>query len=556
MGTGTLGLLNLIGGVAVLLWGLRMVRTGAMRALGGSLRTTIKKSTRNRFLAALTGAGMTAMVQSSTAVVLLISSFASRGLIKTGPALATVLGADVGTTIVAQILSFDLSFLSPLCAVLGLVMHMTSTTKVTKNIARVILGLAFMLIALQQIVGASSPMRESVLIQQLISALNDELLLAMIIAAVMTWLSHSSLAMVLLIMSLASSGDVPIDLALVLILGINVGGTLPALSATLGGEVEGRRVAIGNLLFRLTGALLAFPLLDFVAPLLADFEAAPARQIANFHMLFNIVLAFSFILLTDAMARFVERLLPKPIQTQAHGDMPLKPIYLNDDYETDVGHGLSNAAREALRMGDVVHRMLSLSLDAFKGIDPLVIRTIAKLDDDVDRLNEAIKFYVTDLSRSKMSLDDSERCMTIVNYVTNLEHIGDLVDRNLMELATVKQKKNLQFSKEGEAEIDVLHERLIGNLQLSFNLFLSQDEAVAEQLLSEKRSFRDAQIEATQRHFLRLQNGTVESMETSSIHMDLLRDFKQINSHITALSYSILETDSGGLLLLENSAAQ
>jgi len=301
MGTGTLGLLNLIGGVAILLWGLRMVRTGAMRAMGGSLRTAIKKSTRNRFLAALSGAGMTALVQSSTAVVLLISSFASRGLIKTGPALATVLGADVGTTVVAQILSFDLSFLSPLCAVVGLVMHMTATTKLVKNIGRVLLGLAMMLIALQQIVGASSPMRESDLIQQLINALQDELLLAMIIAAVMTWLSHSSLAMVLLVMSLAASGDVPTGLAFVLILGINVGGTLPALSATLGGEVEGKRVAVGNLLFRLSGALLAFPLIELVSPLLADFEAAPARQIANFHMMFNIILAATFIFLTDAI---------------------------------------------------------------------------------------------------------------------------------------------------------------------------------------------------------------------------------------------------------------
>jgi len=556
MGTGTLGLLNLIGGVAVLLWGLRMVRTGAMRALGGNLRTAIKKTTKNRFLAALSGAGMTALVQSSTAVVLLISSFASRGLIKTGPALATVLGADVGTTIVAQILSFDLSFLSPLCAVVGLVMHMTSTTKITKNIGRVLIGLALMLIALQQIVGASSPMRESELIQQLINALQDELLLAMIIAAVMTWLSHSSLAMVLLVMSLAASGDVPTGLAFVLVLGINVGGTLPAISATLGGEVEGKRVAVGNLLFRLSGALLAFPLLELVGPMLAEFEASPARQIANFHMMFNIVLAMTFIFLTDAMARFVERLLPKPVGVENSADMPLKPIYLDHDDTNSVSHGLNNAAREALRMGDVVHRMMTMSIDAFKSHDPTTINVIAKLDDDVDRLNEAIKFYVTDLSRSKMSLDDSERCMTIVNYVTNLEHIGDLIDRNLMELAAEKQKKNLKFSKEGEEEIDVLHERLIGNLQLSFNLFLTQDEALAEQLLSEKRSFRDAQIAATQRHLVRLQNGTIESMETSSIHMDLLRDFKQINSHITALSYSILETDGGAVLLLENSAAQ
>lgn len=554
MGAGTLGLFNLIGGVAVLLWGLRMVRTGAMRALGGQLRMAIRRSTTNRFTAALTGAGLTAIVQSSTAVVLLIASFASRGLIKTGPALATVLGADVGTTIVAQILSFDLSFLSPLCVTLGLIIFMTAQRKGTRNVGRILLGLGLMLLALKQIVGASSPMRESELIQQLISALQDELLLAMVLAMIMTWLSHSSLAMVLLVMSLAASGHVPVDLALVLVLGINVGGTLPAISATVGGALEGRWVAVGNLMFRITGALLTFPLLDIVAPYLADFESAPARQIANFHTLFNVALALTFILFTETMARMVERFLPRPAIDPNAPDQPMKPIYLNEDQVDNTGQALANASREALRMGDVVYRMLELSIGAFKTRDPLAIKAIERMDDDVDCLNEAIKFYATEISRGAVSHEESARCMTIVHYVTNLEHVGDLVDRNLMELAAAKQKKGLEFSGEGQEDVDVLHERLMANLQMSFNLFLSQDEELATELLSEKRAFRDAQIAAGQRHFERLRKGKAESMETSAIHMDLLRDFKQINSHITALSYSILEADGFGTMSYEAGA--
>ncbi|MBL4614645.1 MAG: Na/Pi cotransporter family protein [Magnetovibrio sp.] len=546
MGAGTLGLFNLIGGVAALLWGLRMVRTGAMRALGGQLRLAIRRSTSNRFTAALTGAGLTALVQSSTAVVLLIASFASRGLIKTGPALATVLGADVGTTVVAQVLSFDLSFLSPLCVTVGLIIFMMAQRKGTRNIGRILLGLGLMLLALKQIVGASSPMRESELIQQLISALQDELLLAMVLAIIMTWLSHSSLAMVLLVMSLAASGHVPVDLALVLVLGINVGGTLPAISATVGGALEGRWVAVGNLLFRVTGALLAFPLLDFVGPYLAEFESAPARQIANFHTLFNVALALSFIMFTEVMARLVERFMPRPAFDPNAPDQPMQPLYLNEDQVGNIGQALANASREALRMGDVVYRMLELSIEAFKSHDVTSIKAIERMDDDVDRLNEAVKFYATEISRGKLTRRESERCMTIVHYVTNLEHVGDLIDRNLMELAAVKQKKGLGFSGEGQHDIDVLHERLMANLQMSFNLFLSQDEGLATELLSEKRAFRDAQIDACQRHFERLRRGTAESMETSAIHMDLLRDFKQINSHITALSYSILDVGGRG----------
>lgn len=541
MGTGTIALFNLVGGVALLLWGLRMVRTGAMRALGGKLRSALKRSTSNRFSAALTGAGLTTLVQSSTAVVLLIASFASRGMMPTGPALATVLGADVGTTIVAQILSFDLSFLSPLCLTLGLVVFLLSGRKATRNVGRVLIGLGLMLLALRLIVDASSPMRDSNLMRQMILALQGEMLLAMILAAFMTWLSHSSLAMVLLVMSLASSGHVPVDLAFVLVLGINVGGTLPAMTATLGGPLEGRWVAVGNLMFRLTGVLLTFPLLAVVAPVLADFEVAPARQVVNFHTLFNVALAVTFIFFTGPMARFVENFMPKPPVDPNAPDQPLRPVYLNDDPLGDVSQALANASREALRMGDVVYRMLELSLDAFKKNDPQTVKAIGRMDNDVDRLNDAIKFYATEISRGSLSRDESERCMGIVHYVTNLEHVGDLIDRNLMELAVAKQKKKLQFSSEGQDDIDALHERLMANLQLSFNLFLSQDEDLAAELLSEKRSFRDAQIAANQRHLERLRKGKTESMETSAIHMDLLRDFKQINSHITSLSYSILE---------------
>lgn len=538
LGTGTLAVLKLLGGVAFLLWGLRMVRTGATRALGGNLRRLAARAAGNRVTALMSGMGLAMLVQSSTAVVLLVAAFAARGTLGVVPGMAMALGADVGTTVAAQVLSFDLGVLGPILAFIGVVLFASLSDKRGRNIGRILIGLALMLLALKLIVAASSPMREAAVIQALIAALAGEPLLAVVLAALLTWLSHSSLAMVLLVMSLATAGQVPVSLAVVLVLGINLGGTLPAIVATLGGGAIGRRVALGNLVFRLVGVVVLLPLLDPIQALLSQIDADPARQVANMHTLFNLVVAAVFIFLLTPMATLAARLLPV---TPAQSAAEVTPLYLDQARRSAPSSALSSAAREASRMGDVVFEMLSASLKAFDTDDPEVVKAIERMDDTVDQLNEAIKFYLTDISRQPLSEAESHRCMQIFNFVINIEHIGDIIDKNLMDLAARKLKRKVVFSREGAQEIARLHARLVDNLQLSLTLFMSLDEDLAEQMLAEKKAFRDREREATERHLDRLRRGYAESIETSAIHLDLLRDFKRINSHITALAYTVLE---------------
>lgn len=543
LGTGTTGLLNVLGGVALLLWGLRMVRTGAIRALGPHLRLAVARATGNRVTASLTGAALTALVQSSTAVVLLATSFAGRGLLTTAAGLAVVLGADVGTTLVAQVLSIDLGPLGPALALTGFATFSIAESKAWRNGGRILLGLALVLIALDLIVAGSAPVRQSELMQQVIAALGDEPLLALLLGAGLTWISHSSIAMVLLLISLAGAGEMPLTVAYLLVLGVNLGGPLPALMANLGGSPEGRRIAIGNLGFRLVGVFLGLALLPVIEPAVAALQAHPSRQIANFHMLFNIALALIFLPLIGPAARLAVRLVPPPPAEDGTG--PIQPLYLREDQITDVPHALNNATREALRMGDLVFGMLDASITPFRQREASLIKTIERTDDDVDRLNEAIKLYLTEVSRQPLSAEDSRRCMAIFSFVTNLEHIGDIIDRNLMALAERKEKRSLAFSEEGRREIERLHGRLVDNFQTALNVFVSGETEMAEQLLAEKRLYREQEFRATQRHLDRLRAGYTESIETSAIHLDLLRDFKRINSHITAVVYPVLKPGTG-----------
>lgn len=303
-------MLTVIGGVALLLWGTRMVRTGFQRAYGADLRRAIQVSTRNRFLAFLAGVGVTAVLQSSTATALLITSFATRSLIATAPALAVMLGADVGTTLVVQVLSFDVGWLAPLLILVGVVAFMAGRRTRQRDIGRVFIGLGLMLLALKLIVVASGPIREAEAVQSVVAALAQEPLLALLIASLLAWLAHSSLAMVLLIMSLALTATVPLTLAFLLILGANLGGAVPPMIMTLREAASARQVPVGNFLFKLVGCLVALPLIDFLAPHVAAFDPDPARQVANFHTAFNLCLAIVFIGLTNAMATACARLLP------------------------------------------------------------------------------------------------------------------------------------------------------------------------------------------------------------------------------------------------------
>jgi phosphate:Na+ symporter len=535
---GTLVLLDLMGGVALLLWGLHMVQSGILRAFGSDLRWLLSNALRNRFAAFGAGLVLTAILQSSTATALMTSSFAADGLVALMPALALMLGANVGTTLIVQVLSFNVAAASPVLFVAGLIAFHTGGGRV-RDLGRVAIGLGLMLLALHILLDSLAPAEHAPVVRTLLGAVTGDPLLCIAIAAALTWAAHSSVAVVLLVMSLAYSNFITPAAALALVLGANLGSAInPVFEGTNRNDPASLRLPLGNLANRLVGVLLIAPFLHPIAAFAVSLQPDAAKLTAEFHMAFNIALALLFIGPLDGVAWLLTRLLPD----RKKAVDPAAPRYLDENALDTPSLALADAARETLHMGDIVEVMLRQVMTALKTNDREIAAAVSRMDNAVDKLDEAIKLYVTKLTRGALDERDGRRAMEIISFTINLEHIGDIIDKNLSELAAKKIKRKLQFSREGGDEIEAFHGRILQSLKLAFVVFMSGNAADARKLIAEKAELRSIEIAAAERHLERLREGRPETLETTSLHLDVLRDLKRIHSHICSVAYPVLET--------------
>jgi phosphate:Na+ symporter len=530
-------LLNLLAGVALLVWGTHIVRTGILRIWGGDLRRFLRESVSNRYAAFAAGLGITALIQSSTATAVMVASFVGQGLIATAPALAVMLGADVGTALMTLVFSFDLSWLSPLLIFLGVTLFMRRESSQIGRFGQILIGLGLIILALQLIVLAAQPLTKGAGVKVIFGSLTGDVLLDMLVAAVFTMLSYSSLAVVLLTATLAASKVISIHVALGLVLGANLGSGVLAMLTTLTSSPEARRVTLGNLLFRLLGCIIIVPLLPYIEELFASMPLDDAQITVYFHLLFNVVIAVGFLFFTEKIARVAERLLP----ARPAADDPAKARYLDTSALDTPKLAIGNAAREAMRLADFIEQMLNGMLAVLKTNDRVLAEKIRKMDDIVDDLYTAIKLYLTQVSREALDEKEGRRWADIVSFTINMEQVGDIVERVVTDLEERKIEKGRSFSAAGMQEICDLHGRLIANLRLGMSVFLHGDLASAQQLLAEKVLFRDLERAYADSHIERLSINTLQSIETSSLHLDLISDLKRINSHICSIAYPILE---------------
>jgi phosphate:Na+ symporter len=535
---GTIVLLDLMGGVALLLWGLHMVQTGMLRAFGPQLRRVLSNALSNRFAAFLAGLGLTAILQSSTATGLMTASFAAQGLVELVPALAIMLGANVGTTLIVQVLAFNVADVAPALFVVGLIAFRGGGRRWLKDAGRIAIGLGLMLLSLHILLDTIAPAEDAPRIRILLGAITGDPVLSILIGAAMTWAAHSSVATVLLVMSLAYSQFVSPAAAMALVLGANLGSAVnPVVEGVQRGDPATYRLPVGNLLNRLVGVMLFVPFLQRIADVLPGFVPNMAQMTAEFHVAFNVVLAIIFIGLLDPLASLLIKALPDNKRSVD----PFAPRYLDESALETPSLALANAARETLRMGDVVETMLRQVMVAIMTNNRQLAAEVSRMDNMVDHLDEAIRIYLIKLTRGSLDEREGSRAMEIISFAINLEHAGDILDKNLCELAAKKTKRNLQFSDEGTAELAAFHKQILESLGIAFGVFMSGDAAQAQHLLAEKSRLRNAERSAAEHHLARLREGRPETMETTSLHLDVLRDLKRIHSHICSVAYPVLE---------------
>jgi phosphate:Na+ symporter len=535
-------LLNLLAAISLLVWGTHLVRAGILRVFGANLRNMLAQSLSNRWAALIAGLGITALVQSSTATALIVSSFVGQGLVSLPLALAVMLGADVGTSLMAVVLSFDLSWLSPLFILVGVVLFLTRQSTPVGRFGRVLIGLGLMLLALRLVASSTEIMTQSPAVKALLGSISTDLMLEITVGTFLAVVSYSSLAIVLLTATMAASGLVPLEPALGLVLGANLGSGLLAVLTTLRSVVEVRQVPLGNFMFKAIGVLIAAPFVGLWLRHVRPYVSESATMVVLFHLSFNLFVALLFVGFTRPMANLVALWLPKPDRSLVNG----RPHHLDPSALETPSLAISCAAREALHQADVVETMMVGMLAVIRNNDLKLAQELRQLDDTVDELYSAIKYYLTKISREALGDEESRRWTDIISFTINMEQIGDIVERILIDVEDKKIKKGRSFSEAGMAEICELHARLVDNLRLGMSVFLNGSVRDAQKLLEEKARFRDLERAYASTHLTRLTGNTVQSIETSSLHIDLISDLKRINSHICSIAYPIL--DSAGAL--------
>ena len=525
-------LLDLAGSVALLLWGVHMVQTGVERAFGPELRQVLRTHLRNRLAAMASGLALTAVLQSSTATGLMVAGLSAAGAIGLESGLAVMLGANIGTTLIVQILSFDVAAIAPGLILIGVVAFRRANQPRTRDLGRVSIGLGLMLFALQQLVTASTGITDSPLLSQALRPLASTPVLATLLAAALTWAAHSSVAIVLLIGSLSAKGVIPLALAIALVAGANLGTAVNPLIEGAGSNPTARRVPLGNLITRCVGCAVTLPLLDQIVAVFHTVGVTPARAVADFHTWFNVALAVVFLPLTGPFAALLRRLQP----AREEADDPGRPRYLDQAALNSPPLAIAAAAREALRMADWLEAMLREAAESVRSADRRRISQVRRQDDILDKLNSAIGAYLGNLEPEALSAEDERRAAEILTFITNLESAGDALDRTVLAPLTRRLKRGLPFNEGERAESGRILERLAGTTRAAAAVFLTEDARSARALVEEKEAFRALEAATTAR-----QLGQPRP-NTPAVQIDLLYGLKQINSHlVAAAAYPILE---------------
>jgi phosphate:Na+ symporter len=533
-------IISLFGGILLLLYGIKLLNDGLQNAAGSKIRSLLRSLTSNRFSAVGGGAFLTGLIQSSSATSVMLVGFVSAGLMNFRQTLAVILGADIGSTVTVQLIAFHVYDYAILLIGIGLVFTLYAKKAFHRNVGQGVLGFGFVFLSLKLMIDGIAPLQGNELFRQVFIALSNMPIVGIVLSAGLTALIHSSAATMGIALVLAKRGMIPLDAAIHIILGANIGTCATALIASMRSPVEARRVAWAHVFFKLFGVLLFLPFLGLFQTLVTETTPDFTRQIANANSLFNIIVAVLFLPIIGPFAKLITKLVPEKEEEKKFG-----PLYLDEHVLTTPSLALGQATREVLRASDIVREMLIDVVRVFQSDDQAQIAAIKSKDNLIDLLDRQIRLYLTRLSSSPLTESQSRRNVAVLETSRNLENIGDIIDRNLMPLALKRINKGITFSEEGLQEITLYHKRVLENFDMAISAFTGHDRDLADRVLRNKEELGIMERELVQAHFDRLRKGLRESIETSHVHLDIISNLARINSLITHLIYPIAEEKRG-----------
>ncbi len=546
MNPSTLVILNLLGGVALLLWGVRMVRTGVMRVWEEQLKYFIEYRLGNRLSAFGAGLIATLVLGSGTATALIVTNIATSGALPGALGLSVLLGADAGSSAIAALVASGSNialWTSPVLLFLGYIIFQSSEELKPHNAGRVLIGLGLMLLSLRLISQATTPLGEASLFHQVLAAVGQAPVLAFLIGAAMAWGFHSTLASILLIASLMANGSLDLMAALPFLLGINFGGGMPAVVASLGLPPQARRLPLGNLFARAVLAVILLAFSNRLPALLPATVGNPLQWALGFHIGFNVAVALAFLPLVTIVARIMKRLVPDSAQAE---DPLNAPRYLDPLVIATPGAALANASIELARMGEVLDRMFQTALRAMADSSLEQLKQLEVQDTRLNSFQLAIQAYVNDVSQGQLSAQESRRALEVTLYASNLEHAGDIIQLNLKDRIRAKIKEGLAFVEDEQAKLAELCLIIQNNIRMASAVTASRDVAAAQHLIGQKDEFRQLENQVMEAHFKASLANKATALRQSALYIDIIRDLHRINSHVVAAGYPIV--DDAGLL--------
>ena len=533
---------QLAAAVALLLWSVRLIRTGVERAFLPDLKRHMKDHADNRLSAAASGSIAAMLMQSSTAVALIGAGFAVSGMLAPHAALALLLGADLGSAIVALVLLLPVQALIPFALVFGVAIFFNARSRKSKQVGRMVIGFALVLISLGMIRDAAAPIGDNPVVQNIAAYFQGDLFSAFAIGALIAWAMHSSLAAVLTFAAFAATGLTAAPVAAALVIGANVGGGLIPFALLWSSERPARLVAIGNLVARGGMALLFLALLLGGIVDLALLGEEPGQQAVRLHILVNAALLALALPLSGTLVRIADAALPR------HAERTVATVSALDPHALEHAPlALACAQRELLRMAETVQAILVPVMQLFRSWDPDIARVIEIREDDIDRMHFETKMYISRLRENGIPPALDKRTLEMAAVANSLEEAGDRIAVDLVALAKKMQNQAVRFSDQGISDLNDFHDQVVTNGQLALRVLTTGDAEAARQLVAEKDRIRIEEQKLQERHLRRLQQGETASLETTNIHQDTLRLLKQINAALSYVAYPIAE-ETGDLL--------
>jgi phosphate:Na+ symporter len=531
-------LISLMGAVMLLLFAVRMVQTGIERAFGASFQRVITKND-NPFSSAAMGTVLAMVLQSSAAVALLTAGFASVGTLSFPAGLAVVLGADFGSAIVVQLLSFRLDWLVPVLLAIGGWLFVKTDKRILKQAGRILLGIAFILLSLRFLRETMDPIRDSAFLPAIAAYLESDFLTAFLIGSAVAVLMHSSVAVVLMCVTLVAIEAIPLAAGISLVLGANLGSAVIPVWLSRDMNAAARRIPIANLVLRgVLAVIVLFAVNTF--GLVQYITGTHAQQtVVSAHLAFNALLLI-FLPFTHLLKTPFEQLVPTEVTPVETEENVMMISALDEAALTSPRLSFACLRREVLRMSQLVEHMMRPVMERYEDGDLDRIKATRLEDKYVNQALDDIRHYVASMPSSDMSKVETRKVRELAEYAINLETAGDIVAKRLMQLAASKASQGISFSDAGWEEIRNMHEKIVSNMTLAFDVLISEDVEAARLLMEEKNDLAKRERKSRKKHLKRIRHNEEVSLESSDLHLETLRALKDLNSQIASIAYPIL----------------